>query len=155
MVRTSVHVVTLAVSLLSPLVRPAGAQDRGRDEKAAPAVPTSSLPPAGLCRVWLRDVPAGQQPAPTDCASAIRKAPSSATVLFGDPKSESAQKLQAKQVPPGTRPYGGSDRGTPGGGRSATMRGGPRGAGARGGPPPAVNHPPAAPPAKPREKPLS
>ena len=48
-----------------------------------PQVPGSFTPPAGLCRVWLNGVPATQQPAPTDCASAIRNRPSNAAVLFG------------------------------------------------------------------------
>jgi len=37
-----------------------------------------------MCRIWLNDVPAGQQPAPTDCASAVRNRPANAKVLFGD-----------------------------------------------------------------------
>jgi hypothetical protein len=48
-----------------------------------PQVPGSFTPPAGLCRVWLNGVPASQQPAPTDCASAIKNRPSNAAVLFG------------------------------------------------------------------------
>jgi hypothetical protein len=39
-----------------------------------------------MCRVWLRDVPERQQPAPSDCASAIRMVPRDAIVLFGDLK---------------------------------------------------------------------
>jgi hypothetical protein len=51
-------------------------------------VPPGFLPPAGMCRIWINDVPAGQQPAPTDCASAVRNRPANARVLFGDePKS--------------------------------------------------------------------
>jgi hypothetical protein len=46
-------------------------------------VPSSYAPPAGLCRIWLAGVPATQQPAPTDCASAIKNRPNSAAVLFG------------------------------------------------------------------------
>jgi len=48
-----------------------------------PQVPVSFTPPAGLCRVWLSGVPATQQPAPTDCASAIKNRPNNAAVLFG------------------------------------------------------------------------
>jgi len=48
-----------------------------------PQVPVSFTPPAGLCRVWLDGVPASQQPAPTDCASAVKNRPSNAAVLFG------------------------------------------------------------------------
>lgn len=42
------------------------------------------LPPSGMCRIWLENVPAGQQPAPTDCASAIRNRPQNARVIFSD-----------------------------------------------------------------------
>jgi hypothetical protein len=52
-------------------------------------VPPGFFPPAGMCRIWLNDVPPGQQPAPTDCASAVRNRPANGKVLFGDePKSK-------------------------------------------------------------------
>lgn len=41
-------------------------------------------PPAGMCRIWLENVPAAQQPAPTDCASAVRNRPENGRVIFGD-----------------------------------------------------------------------
>ena len=47
-------------------------------------VPRDHLPPPGMCRIWLDNVPAGQQPAPTDCASAVRNRPSNARVIFND-----------------------------------------------------------------------
>ncbi|MHB0962395.1 MAG: hypothetical protein ACYC5V_04190 [Gemmatimonadaceae bacterium] len=56
------------------------AQDpRGQQSR----MPESYTPPAGLCRLWISGVPASQQPAPTDCASAIRNRPSNAAVVFG------------------------------------------------------------------------
>ena len=63
----------------------AEAQDRGRGEKTrADEIPASMRPPAGMCRIWLEDVPAAQQPAPTDCASAVRNRPAKGRVIFGD-----------------------------------------------------------------------
>ena len=47
-------------------------------------VPPAFFPPAGMCRIWINDVPASQQPAPTDCASAVRNRPANGKVLFGD-----------------------------------------------------------------------
>ena len=47
-------------------------------------VPKEYRPPKGMCRVWLNDVPAKQQPAPTDCPTAVRNRPSNGKVLFGD-----------------------------------------------------------------------
>ena len=52
----------------------------GRDQ----VVPPGFFPPAGMCRIWINDVPPGQQPAPTDCASAVRNRPANGKVLFGD-----------------------------------------------------------------------
>jgi hypothetical protein len=66
---------------MSAAVSPLAAQEV-RDP-LPPQVPGSFTPPAGLCRVWLNGVPASQQPAPTDCASAIKNRPSNAAVLFG------------------------------------------------------------------------
>lgn len=58
----------------------ASAQGRGRKDD----VPVSERPPAGMCRIWLDDVPAAQQPAPTDCATAVRNRPAKGRVIFGD-----------------------------------------------------------------------
>lgn len=48
------------------------------------SVPVSARPPAGMCRIWLDDVPVAQQPAPTDCATAVRNRPPKGRVVFGD-----------------------------------------------------------------------
>jgi hypothetical protein len=45
-------------------------------------IPESHRPPSGMCRVWLENVPPSQQPAPTDCPSAIRNRPSNGRVIF-------------------------------------------------------------------------
>jgi len=47
-------------------------------------VPPGFFPPTGMCRIWINDVPAARQPAPTDCASAVRNRPANGRVLFGD-----------------------------------------------------------------------
>ena len=56
------------------------ASQSGRD----PVVPPGYAPPAGMCRIWIKGVPPGQQPAPTDCSSAVRNRPANGKVLFGD-----------------------------------------------------------------------
>jgi hypothetical protein len=101
LVRTSVIATGLLSSVISLCALPMGAQDKPREEKPASAIPSSAMPPAGLCRVWLKDVPAAQQPAPTDCASAIRKAPLSAKILFGDLQGQSAEFRQPRSTAPG------------------------------------------------------
>lgn len=47
-------------------------------------VPESHRPPPGMCRIWIDGVPPAHQPAPTDCATAIRKRPLNARVVFGN-----------------------------------------------------------------------
>lgn len=47
-------------------------------------IPAASRPPKGMCRIWLNDVPASQQPAATDCATAVRNRPQNGRVIFGD-----------------------------------------------------------------------
>jgi len=65
--------------------KPKSQQTQRRDQ----VVPPGFFPPPGMCRIWLNDVPAGQQPAPTDCASAVRNRPANGRVLFGDdPKNK-------------------------------------------------------------------
>jgi hypothetical protein len=61
-------------------------------------VPPGFFPPAGMCRIWINGVPAGQQPAPTDCASAVRNRPTNARVLFGDesPKGKKGKSDKGK-----------------------------------------------------------
>ena len=50
-------------------------------------VPESHRPPPGMCRIWIDGVPPTHQPAPTDCATAIRKRPMNARVVFGSDAS--------------------------------------------------------------------
>lgn len=57
-------------------------------------VPASHMPPAGMCRVWIDNVPPAQQPAPTDCPTAIRTRPANARVIFSedDPRGRASEK---------------------------------------------------------------
>lgn len=57
-----------------------GAQSAG----AQSGVPEGYRPPPGMCRIWIEGVPAERQPAPTDCATAVRRRPANAHVVFGD-----------------------------------------------------------------------
>ena len=60
------------------------AQARPQPQEPRPTVPRTHLPPPGMCRIWLDNVPAAQQPAPTDCASAVRNQPRNGRVIFSD-----------------------------------------------------------------------
>jgi hypothetical protein len=56
---------------------------RGSREK----IPPGQLPPAGMCRIWIDGVPPGQQPAPTDCQTAVATKPANARVIWGNEQS--------------------------------------------------------------------
>jgi len=64
-------------------------------------IPRGHMPPPGMCRIWLDGVPPGQQPAPTDCATAVRYRPANGRVLFGDDyaKPGSANKFRRDLSP--------------------------------------------------------
>jgi hypothetical protein len=49
-----------------------------------PVIPQAYRPPAGMCRIWIEGVPPGQQPAPTDCVTAVRNRPRNGFVIFGN-----------------------------------------------------------------------
>jgi hypothetical protein len=62
---------------------PLGAQGKSFGPKND-GIPPGYRPPPGMCRIWLDGVPAGQQPAATDCATAVRNRPANGRVIFGD-----------------------------------------------------------------------
>jgi hypothetical protein len=69
--------------------------------KASPKqqpVPPAYRPPQGMCRIWIEGVPPAQQPAPTDCVSAVRNRPSNGRVIFGDdvPKTDDKKPKKGK-----------------------------------------------------------
>lgn len=78
-------------------VQPRPQQSQRREQ----IVPPGFFPPAGMCRIWINGVPAAQQPAPTDCASAVRNRPANGKVLFGDdpPKSKKGKSDKNKSNP--------------------------------------------------------
>ncbi|HWE41967.1 MAG TPA: hypothetical protein VG432_05640 [Gemmatimonadaceae bacterium] len=74
---------TIAISLALVVAAAAPLSAQGRGTKAG-KIPPGQRPPAGMCRIWLDGVPPGQQPAPTDCATAVRNRPANGRVIFGD-----------------------------------------------------------------------
>jgi hypothetical protein len=59
-------------------------------------VPESHLPPPGMCRIWINNVPPVQQPAPTDCASAIKNRPSNGRVIFPEDGAKGGRPAREK-----------------------------------------------------------
>jgi hypothetical protein len=95
--RKSVVTITLVIASTGA----AGAQS------PKPAVPADMVPPPGMCRIWIRDLPPKQQPAPTACAEAIRKKPANSDVIYGDDyaKRGPSRGVIAPPAPP-SRPGG-------------------------------------------------
>ena len=88
----------LVAAAFAPL-HSSSAQARG-DKGKPRTIPQESRPPAGMCRIWLDDVPAGQQPAPTDCATAVKNKPQNGRVIFGDDYAKKDDKGDKKKSPP-------------------------------------------------------
>jgi hypothetical protein len=82
-----------ALLALALVAAPAGVSHAQGDD-----VPKAYRPPPGMCRIWLEKVPPKQQPAPTDCPTAVRNRPRNGRVLFGDDYVEKRDKGD-KDVP--------------------------------------------------------
>lgn len=105
-------IVMLFLPMMLLFPTPGGSQSLAPTEKSAQKaaknepVPKAYLPPAGMCRIWVDNVPAARQPAPTDCATAIRNKPPNARVIFpparpGDAKSPAPRRPDTtKRKPP-------------------------------------------------------
>ena len=64
--------------------------------KAKVLLPPGFAPPNGMCRIWIAGVPAEQQPAPTDCATAVKNRPLNGRVIFSDEKATSPKPSKKK-----------------------------------------------------------
>ena len=96
------------VANAAPLVAQRAPQ-KDSAKKNESAVPVESRPPKGMCRIWLDGVPAAQQPAVTDCSTAIKNRPSNGKVLFGDDYADSTKTKQGDKpkLPPGAKGFTG------------------------------------------------
>jgi len=94
----------LAIGLVA-LAAPGAASAQGasraqaRPQEKAGEIPVNERPPAGMCRIWLENVPAAQQPAPTDCATAVRNRPAKGRVVFGDDYVKAKNDTSRKKAP--------------------------------------------------------
>jgi len=106
----------LTLGLMIAAAAPAMAQQSAQKDSAkkATAVPANARPPKGMCRIWIDGVPAAQQPAATDCSTAVKNRPENAQVLFGDDSSDSSKKAGRKPVlPPDVKGFTGVKRPLP------------------------------------------
>ena len=98
MTRSLYALVFTAMAAFAPRLE---AQVRPHPQDPKPAVPQTHLPPPGMCRIWLNNVPPAQQPAPTDCASAVRNQPRNARVIFNDkPRTRLPMNSLKEPAPP-------------------------------------------------------
>jgi hypothetical protein len=98
--------------ILSALATCGAAVVAAQSPLAQPEIPAAYEPPPGMCRVWLRDVPPMQQPAPTDCRSALRTKPVGATVVYG-PEARRSSYSPNDWTRPSLRPARDDDRTRP------------------------------------------
>ena len=76
----------------------AQAEQRDSAKRAAQnVVPADARPPKGMCRIWVDGVPAAQQPAATDCPTAVKNRPANARVIFGDDFADSSKTKAAER----------------------------------------------------------
>ena len=102
--KRSVYALVFAAMVAGGASLEAQARPQPQDPKTS--VPRTHLPPPGMCRIWLENVPPPQQPAPTDCASAARNLPRNGRLIYSDeprnPRLPLVKSLQdpAPQPPP-------------------------------------------------------
>jgi hypothetical protein len=91
----------LIIACTAGLAGVSGAQQSQPQQQVQEAndVPKAYLPPPGMCRIWLDKVPAKQQPAPTDCPTAVKNKPTNGKVLFGDDYVEKGKRQEEKELP--------------------------------------------------------
>ena len=98
------------VAAAAPAMAQAGVTQKDSAKKAAAsAVPANARPPKGMCRVWIDGVPAAQQPAATDCPTAVKNRPANGRVIFGDDYSDSskAKATDKNKLPPDAKGFTG------------------------------------------------
>ena len=77
----------------------AGAAHAQKSDDRSDDIPKAYRPPPGMCRIWLDKVPPKQQPAPTDCPTAVKNKPTNGKVIFGDDYVEKGKKPDEKEIP--------------------------------------------------------
>ncbi|MCU0633651.1 MAG: hypothetical protein MUE41_02155 [Gemmatimonadaceae bacterium] len=95
--------VMVAVASVACVAHAAAAQ--APRARVTDSIPAEYLPPAGLCRVWLDNVPPAQQPAPVECAIAVRSRPENGRVVYGASANDDRgrSKKDPNKLPPGVK----------------------------------------------------
>jgi hypothetical protein len=103
----TVLLVGLVVATAAPVMAQQPAQ-KDSSKKGA-SIPADARPPKGMCRIWIDGVPAAQQPAATDCPTAVKNRPANGRVIFGDDYADSSKTKQAERpkLPPDVKGFTG------------------------------------------------
>ncbi|HTE45093.1 MAG TPA: hypothetical protein VK636_07610 [Gemmatimonadaceae bacterium] len=103
--------LALTMGLIVAAAAPARTQQpqTSKDSGKKSAVPADARPPKGMCRVWIDGVPAAQQPAATDCPTAVKNRPANGRVIFGDDYADSSKTKGGDKVklPPNVKGFTG------------------------------------------------
>ena len=104
MTQLKVMMLGMLIAAAVPAVASAQAKDTA---KKSSTIPADARPPKGMCRIWLDGVPAAQQPAPTDCTTAVKNRPANGKVIFGDDFADSTKAKQSDKpkLPPNVKGF--------------------------------------------------
>lgn len=99
--------ILYTVGLIVAAAAPSFAQ-QAKDSSHRATVPADARPPKGMCRIWIDGVPAAQQPAATDCATAVKNRPSNGHVIFGDDYADTTKSQPDRsKLPPNVKGFTG------------------------------------------------
>jgi hypothetical protein len=100
--------ILYTIGLIVAAAAPVMAQQQQKDSSRRASVPADARPPKGMCRIWIDGVPATQQPAATDCATAVKNRPANGRVIFGDDFADTTKAQPDKsKLPPNAKGFTG------------------------------------------------
>ena len=82
----------------------AGSSADAQLRRSTSTYPDAQTLPTGTCRVWIDGLPANQQPAPTDCATARRNQPRNSRIIYGSRATNVYGNRDPRSIP-GTPQY--------------------------------------------------